>query len=64
MARTTAAKLATLSIADALAEPSLLGGAIRDPESWKPWRALLAAAFAALFQACTGRAVAPTAACN
>jgi phage terminase large subunit-like protein len=73
MARTTAAKLATLSIDDALAEPSLLGAAIRDPESWKPWRALLAAAFGlplddyyqlAIFQACTGRAVAPTAACN
>jgi hypothetical protein len=73
MAKTTAAKLAGLTIADALAEPSLLGGAIRDPESWKPWRALLAAAFGlplddyyqcALFHACTGRAVAPTAACN
>jgi hypothetical protein len=67
MARTTASKLATLSIVDALAEPSLLGGAIRDPESWKPWRALLPAAFGlplALFKACTGRAVAPTAVCN
>lgn len=43
--RNIASKLSELSILDALAEPGLLGGAIRDPESWKPWLAFLAAAF-------------------
>jgi len=45
MARNVAAKLSGLSILDALDEPGLLGGSIRDPESWKPWRAFLAAIF-------------------
>jgi hypothetical protein len=44
---------------------NLLGASIRDPDSWKPWRALLAAAFGlsldqdqlALYRACTGRTV-------
>lgn len=62
--------LAGLSIIDAIDDPHLLGAAIRDPESWRPWRALLAALFglpldeygAELFRACTGRAELPTAA--
>jgi hypothetical protein len=69
-ARNIVSKLSELSILDALAEPGLLGGAIRDPESWRSWLAFLAAAFGlpmddgqlALFRACTGRAVAPIAA--
>jgi hypothetical protein len=44
-ARNIASKLSELSILDALAEPGLLGGAIRDPESWAPWRAFVASAF-------------------
>jgi hypothetical protein len=65
-----ATQLAGITIADALAEPSLLGGAIRDPESWRPWLAFLMAAFGlplddyqlALFKACTGRSEAPASA--
>ncbi len=34
-----------MNILAALDDPHLLGASIRDPESWKPWRALLAAAF-------------------
>lgn len=56
-----------LSITDALDSPHLLGAAIRDPESWRPWRAFLAAAFgllmdddaAAIYRACTGRSDLP-----
>ena len=59
-----------MNILEALDDPNLLGAAIRDPESWRPWRAFLAAAFglgmddntaAELFRACTGRAGLPTA---
>jgi hypothetical protein len=61
-----------MNILEALDDPNLLGASIRDPDSWKPWRALLAAAFglpldpyqAELFRQCTGRAVAPTAPVN
>jgi hypothetical protein len=56
-----------MNILQALDDRHLLGAAIRDPESWKPWRALLAAAFGlalssdelALYRACTGRTVPP-----
>jgi hypothetical protein len=34
-----------VNILEALNDPNLLGASIRDAESWKPWRALLAAAF-------------------
>ena len=34
-----------MNILAALADRNLLGASIRDAESWKPWRALLAAAF-------------------
>jgi hypothetical protein len=62
--------LAGLTILDAIDAPNLLGAAIRNPESWKPWRAFLAAAFglpldpygAELFRQCTGRAGLPAAA--
>lgn len=53
----------------AIDDPALLGASIKDPVSWRPWRALLAAAFglpmddeaADLFRACTGRSALPTA---
>ncbi len=56
-----------MDILAALDDPHLLGGSIRDPDSWKPWRALLAAAFGlalsedalALYRQCTGRRVPP-----
>ena len=56
-----------MNIIEALDDPNLLGASIRDPDSWKPWRALLAAAFGlplssdqrGLYQACTRRAEAP-----
>ena len=56
-----------MNIIEALDDGNLLGASIRDPESWKPWRALLAAAFgltldpyqAELFRQCTGRRVPP-----
>jgi hypothetical protein len=56
-----------MNILAALDDPNLLGASIRDPDSWKPWRALLAAAFglpldpyqAELFCQCTGRRVPP-----
>ena len=62
--------LAPMNILEALDDPNLLGASIRDPKSWKPWRAFLAAAFglpmddaaAELFRQCTGRAELPTAA--
>ena len=34
-----------MNIIEAIDDPNLLGASIRDAESWKPWRALLAAAF-------------------
>ena len=54
-----------MNILEALDDMNLLGASIRDPNSWKPWRALLAAAFGlplssdelALYRKCTGRAV-------
>jgi hypothetical protein len=56
-----------MNILEALDDRNLLGASIRDPDSWKPWRALLAAAFglsldpyqAELFRQCTGRTVPP-----
>jgi hypothetical protein len=68
--RKAASALAALSIIDAIDAPNLLGAAIRDPESWRPWRAFLAAAFglpldpygAELFRQCAGRAELPAAA--
>ncbi|VTZ28455.1 conserved hypothetical protein [Methylocella tundrae] len=59
-----------MNILEAIDDPHLLGSAIRDHESWKAWRALLAALFglplddygARLFRDCTGRAEAPVAA--
>ena len=56
-----------MNILEALDDPNLLGAAIRDPESWKPWRAFLATAFglamdddaAGLSRQCTGRAGLP-----
>jgi hypothetical protein len=56
-----------MNIIEAIDDPNLLGASIRDPDSWKPWRALLAAAFglpldpyqAELFRQCTGRRVPP-----
>ena len=58
-----------MNILAALDDRNLLGAASATPESWRPWRALLAAAFglpldpyqAELFRQCTGRAEAPTA---
>jgi hypothetical protein len=34
-----------MNILAAVDDRNLLGASIRDAESWKPWRALLAAAF-------------------
>jgi hypothetical protein len=56
-----------MDILAALDDRNLLGASIRDAESWKPWLALLAAAFGlslsddqlALFRQCTGRRVPP-----
>src|ERR1700730_6889713 len=56
-----------MNILAALDDRNLLGASIRDPESWKPWRALLAASFglpldpyqAGLYRQCTGRTVPP-----
>ena len=56
-----------MNILAALDDRNLLGAAIRNPDSWRPWRALLAAAFglpldpyqAELFRQCTGRRVPP-----
>jgi hypothetical protein len=52
-----------MNIVEALDDPNLLGASIRDPDSWRPWRALLASAFGLpldpyqveLFRHCTGR---------
>ena len=56
-----------MNILEALDDPNLLGAAIRDPGSWRPWKGLLAASFGlplssdelALYRACTGRTVPP-----
>ena len=56
-----------MNILEALDDPNLLGASIRDPDSWRPWRALLAASFGlplslgelALYRRCTGRRVPP-----
>jgi hypothetical protein len=56
-----------MNIIEALDDRNLLGASIRDADSWKPWRALLAAAFGLpmddgaleLFRQCTGRRVPP-----
>jgi hypothetical protein len=56
-----------MNILAAVDDRNLLGASIRDAESWKPWRALLAAAFGlplssdelALYRQCTGRRVPP-----
>jgi hypothetical protein len=56
-----------MNILAALDDPNLLGASIRDPDSWKPWRALLTAAFGlppsddqlALYCQCTRRRVPP-----
>jgi hypothetical protein len=56
-----------MNILAAIDDRNLLGASIRDAESWKPWRALLAAAFGlplssdelALYRRCTGRRVPP-----
>ncbi len=57
-----------MNILEALGDANLLGASIRDPDSWKPWRALLGAAFGlplsedalALYRQCTGRRVPPS----
>src|ERR1700737_1190449 len=56
-----------MNILEALDDANLLGASIRDHDSWKPWRALLAAAFglplssdeSALYRQCTGRTAPP-----
>jgi hypothetical protein len=56
-----------MNILEALGDHKLLGSSIRDAESWKPWKGLLAAAFGlplssdelALYRRCTGRHVPP-----
>jgi hypothetical protein len=56
-----------MNILEAIDDPNLLGASIRDAESWKPWKGLLAAAFGlslssdelALYRQCTGRRVPP-----
>jgi hypothetical protein len=56
-----------LTILDAIDSPSIWRSWFRDPATWAPWRAFLAALFGlpldadalALFRECTGRAVAP-----
>jgi hypothetical protein len=58
-----------MNIIEAIDDHNLLGASIRDAESWKTWRALLAAAFglpldpyqAELFRQCTGRTAPPDA---
>jgi hypothetical protein len=56
-----------MNIIEAIDDRNLLGASIRDAESWKPWRALLAAPFGLppsldeleLYRACTARRVPP-----
>jgi hypothetical protein len=58
-----------LNIVDATLDANLLGAAIKDQESFAPWRALLASVFGlpldqdqlSLFRACTGRTSPPSA---
>jgi hypothetical protein len=58
-----------MNIIEAIDDPNLLGASIRDPDSWKPWRVLLAAAFGlplsdddlALYRQCTNQTVPPSA---
>lgn len=59
-----------ISIIEAIDDPRLLGSAIKDPASYWAWRVLMKAVFGlpmdpadlAFYEACTGRADAPTAA--
>lgn len=59
-----------MNIVQALDDPAVFRGVIRDHASWAPWRAFLKVLFAlpmsddeaALFRACTGRATLPEAA--
>jgi hypothetical protein len=48
-----------MNIVEAIDDPNLLGASIRNPDSWKPWRALLAAAFGLPLDSISGRAVSP-----
>jgi hypothetical protein len=56
-----------MNIIEAIDDPNLLGASVRDPESWKPWKGLLAAAFGlplssdelALYRQSTARRVPP-----
>jgi hypothetical protein len=58
-----------MNILETIDDRNLLGASIRDPDSWKPWRALLGAAFGlplssdelALYRQCTGRTAPPSA---
>jgi hypothetical protein len=60
----------TMDILRALDDPNLFGGALRDPATWAPWRAFLAALFGlpmiasdlALYRECTRRMTPPAAA--
>lgn len=60
----------TVDILRALDDPKLFRSVLRDPATWRPWRAFLAALFAlpmtdterALYRECTDRATAPAAA--
>jgi hypothetical protein len=57
-----------MNIIEAIDDPHLLGASIRDPATYRPWRALFAAALglplddygADLFRQCTGRTELPT----
>ncbi len=70
MSRATAKKasVSPVDILQAMADPHLFAPHFRDMDSWKAWRAFLAALFAlpmdsealATYQACTGRAEAPS----
>jgi hypothetical protein len=48
-----------MNIIETLDDPNLLGASIRDPESWKPWKGLLAAAFGLPLESIPGRAFPP-----
>jgi hypothetical protein len=58
---------ANVTILDAMAHPAIWAGWFRDPVTWAPWRAFLAALFGLplsepglnLYRACTGRAAPP-----
>lgn len=57
-----------MNILEALDHPQIFKSALRNPESWAPWRVFLAALFGlliegenlTLFQDCTGRTLAPS----